>query len=221
MSVPGPPPGWSPQNAPHPGPPPPGRRSGPPVALIVIAVLVVLVGGGGGAYAATISSGAYPTVVWACTLVPPADATLLVPHGLPKGSPPAAGADESSCTWSNLLAENVQLERQGMTLTLRVRRAGRGLLSSAESKAHKEMAGEPSGSLVRSAGTPISGYGDEAVRVPKAFGGHFDAIVFRESNLIVEVATEADGTPDDRTALAFKLTQQAASRADQRLRALR
>ncbi|MGH3377132.1 MAG: hypothetical protein ACRDP6_20575 [Actinoallomurus sp.] len=233
MSVPGPPPGWSPQGPPYPGPPPvtqpsygpppapPGHRSGPPVALIVIAVLIVLVGGGGGAYAATISSGAYPRIVWSCTLVSPADATLLVPHGLPKGSPPGPGATESSCVWSNLLAENVQLEHQGMNLTLRVRRAGRDLLSSAETNAHKELVAQTSGSAVRSAGSPISGYGDEAVRVPRAFGGHFDAIVFRASNLVVEVAMEASGTPDDRTALAYRLTQQAASRADQRLRSLR
>lgn len=238
MSVPGPPPGpppYGPSYGPtYPGPPampqhgygpppgaPPGRRSGPPVALIVIAVLVVLIGGGGGAYLATISSGAYPKLLWACTVVPPADAASLVPHGLPKGSPPGSGAADSTCTWSNLLAQNTGLEKQGANLTVRVRRSGRDLFNSAEDNAHKALVFDTNDSGIHPAGTPISGYGDEAVRVPKAFGGQFDSIEFRESNLVVVVAVEIDDHPGEQTALAWSRTQRAAALAHQRLRTLR
>lgn len=236
MSVPGTPPGQPPYGPP-PGPPtvpqhgygpppgapptPPGPRSGPPAALIVLVVLVVLIGGGGGAYLATISRGAYPRLVWACTLVAPADAASLVPHGLPKGSPPGGDAADSDCTWSNALAENAGLEKQGVDLTVRVKRSGRDLLSSAEDNAHQTLVLETNGSVVHAAGTPISGLGDEAVRVPKAFGGEFDSIEFRESNLVVVVAVEVDDHPGSQTALAWSRTQRAAALAQQRLRTLR
>ncbi|MFB9835470.1 hypothetical protein [Actinoallomurus acaciae] len=208
-----------PGGPPGPFPPAPSARR-PPIALIVIAALVVVVGGGGAAYLATISSGAYPKAIWACALIPVADSAALVPHGLPKGSPPAN--NESTCTWSNLVAVNAGLEKTTANLTVHARRQGRGLLSSAESGAHQELVAETDGSSgVRSAGTPLSGYGDEAARVPKAFGGEFDSIVFRDSNLVVEVAVELDDHPGAQTSEAWNRTQRAASLAARQLRTLR
>lgn len=202
--------------------PPASPARKPPVALIVIAALVVLVGGGGGVYLATISGGAYPKVIWACALLPAADAATLVPHGLPKGSPPGDGDGESTCTWSNLVAVNAGLEKTSANLTVRARRTGRGLLRSAESNAHQWLVSETDGSsAVRSAGTPVSGYGDEAMRVPKAFGGEFDSIVFRDSNVVVEVAVELDDHPGAQTSEAWSRTQRAASLTARQLQRLR
>jgi hypothetical protein len=179
----------------------------------------VVVGGGGAAYLATVSSGAYPKTIWACALIPASDVAALVPHGLPEGSPPADS--ESTCTWSNLVAANAGLEKTTANLTVHEWRQGRGLLRSAESNAHQELVDETDGSVVRSAGTPLSGYGDEAERVPKAFGGQFDSIVFRDSNLVVEVAVELDDHPGAQTSEAWNRTQRAASAAVRQLRTLR
>jgi hypothetical protein len=241
MSAPGPPPGWSPQGHPGasfpPGPPgfpsPPGppvggpfpgarppRRSGPSAALVVLVVLVLVLAGGA-AYLATISSGRYPKLIWACVLLPPDQAQVLVPHGLPEGGAPKSGDHDSSCRWGNIVAENVGLEKQGAFLTVRVTRYGRGLLTSAEDSAHKWLLFTASGSGVKAAGTGISGYGDEAYRMPKAFGGEFDSIVFRDSNLVVEVAAEVDDHPGSQAELAWSRTQRAAALVGQRLRTLR
>lgn len=195
---------------------PPRGRSGPPVALIVILTLVVLVGGGGGVYLATISGGAFPKPVYACSLVPATDLMALVPHGLPKGSQTSS---ESSCTWDNIVAENAGLEKEDADLEIRVTHYGRGLTSSAEDNAHKWL--HRPGSAVRGEGQPISGYGDEALRIPKAFGGQFDAIDFRESNLVIEVGAEVDDHPGYQTALAWSRTQRAATLVHQRLASLR
>lgn len=238
---PGPPPGWSPQGGHYPGGPPAGpygpppqgpppggpfpparpQKSGPPVALIVIVVLVVLLGCGGAAYLATVSSGRYPKLIWACVLMPPGDVASLVPHGLPEGTPPTGKALDSSCHWSNLAALNAGLEKQDAGLNIRIQRYGRGLLSSGEKEAHKWLRFKADGSPVRHPGVPISGYGDEAVRISRAYGGEFDAIVFRDSNVVVEVAAEVDDHPDPQAALAWNRTQRAATLVQQRLRALR
>jgi hypothetical protein len=172
-------------------------------------------------YLATISSGAYPKLPWACTLVPPGDVAALVPYGLPKGGIPTSGDTESTCMWSNVVAQNAGLEKQDANLNLRVRREERGLMTSAEANAHKWLVFDTRGSAVPSAGAPISGYGDEAVRVPKAYGGQFDAITFRESNLLIEVAVEIDDHPGYHPELAWSRTQRAATLIHQRLRTLR
>jgi hypothetical protein len=227
MSVPGPPPGWSQQGYPG-GPVPPGfpppvarppRRSGPPVALIVLIVPVLILVGGVG-YLATISTGRYPKLVWACVLLPPDQAQALVPHGLPEGGAPKSGDHESSCRWGNIAANNVGLEKQSAFVTVRVTRYGRGVARSAEDNAHKWLVFTASGSPVGATGTAISGYGDEAYRRPKAFGGEFDSIVFRDSNLVVEVAAEVDDSPGSQVQLAWSRTQRAAALVEQRLRAL-
>jgi hypothetical protein len=182
------------------------------VALLVIA-LVVLVGGGGAAYLVTMSSGAYPSLMSACTLVSPTYLPTLVPEGIPNGDPTDAGDTESSCTWNDPVDEGVGPTYQKSELIVRVRRYGRGLLKSADDNAHQALRAE--------AGDAISGYGDEATKVTKAHAGRFDGIEFRESNLVVEVGAVVKEGPGDNTALAWSRTQQAAAVIHQRLRALR
>lgn len=248
MSVPGGPPGMPPQGGPFPGGPgpyppggpvpppgppggpyaggPPGppygapfppsgpRRSGPPVALIIVAVLVLLVVVGGGFLAVGVSGGRYPKTIWACTLIPVEAVSTLVPHGLPQTSPPKKGEADSSCVWDNIVAVNAGLEKQSATLTVRLSRKGRGLFTSADGNAHKWL------EFTADRGSPISGYGDEARRVPRAFGGEFDSIVFRDGNVVVTVAAEADDHPGAQTALAWSRTQRAAVTVRNRLHQL-
>src|SRR5256885_11635221 len=158
--------------------------------------------------------------MWACVLLPPDQAQALVPHGLPEGSAPKSGDHESSCRWGNIAAQNVGLEKQGAFVTVRVTRYGRGLLSSAEDNAHKWLLFTARGSGVKAPGTAISGYGDEAYRIPKAFGGEFDSIVLRDSNLVIEVAAEVDDSPGSQVELAWSRTQRAAALVEQRLKPL-
>jgi hypothetical protein len=231
--MPPPPPGGpypgSPPQGPYPpampgpgygGPPPRRARSGSPVALIVIIAFAVLLAGGG-VYLATISSGRYPKLMYACALLLPSDIATLAPHGLPEGTAPAKGSDESSCTWDNLAAQNAGLEKQDASMNVRVQRYGRNLAVSAEHNAHKWLRYKTGGSAVSLPGTPIAGYGDEAVRVPRAYAGTFDKIVFRDSNLVVEVAAEVDDHPGPQPALAWSRVQQATRIVLQRLRLFR
>lgn len=207
---------------PHPfgGPPPRRPRSGSPIALIAVIVVVVLLAGGG-VYLATISSGRYPKLMYACSLLLPSDIATLAPHGLPDGTAPAKGSNESSCTWDNLAAQNAGLEKQAASVHVEVERHGRDLAVSAEHNAHKWLRFNTDGSAVSLPGTPIAGYGDEAVRVPRAYGGTFDKLVFRDSNLVVEVAAEVDDHPPAQPAIAWSRVQQAARIVLRRLRLFR
>jgi hypothetical protein len=234
MSAPGPPPGWSsqpPYPPQPPGPPqpfpqpgmvgPPGRRRRSAAVVPLVILLVVVVGlGGGGAYLA-LHRGAYPKLMWACTLTPPAKLAAIVPHGLPKGDRPEDDDSESSCVWDNGLAVDAHLTRQDVHLTVRVTRYGISQHGGAEDTAHHWLRFRTTNTVGHSEGTPIPGYGDEAARLSKAFGGNFDAIVFRDSNLVIEVAAEIEDYPAPQPELAWNRTQQAAALVNQQLRIFR
>lgn len=241
-----PPPGWSPQGVPYHGPAPfpgapqgpfhgppgpgappppaapppptaPRTTSGPAVVLIIVGALVLLAGGAGAYVFLTRSSAAYAKVPQACPLVPPSAVVSLVPVGVADSRPAGRDGNSASCSWSNEAAAATGTLPQTAHMLVAVTRF------TSDGAAHKWFRFQAAGANISAAGSPISGYGDEAYRMPKSYGDTFDELIFRTKNLFVEVGVglTVTGHDLDLPGQAWERTRRAAAFVQQRLAALR